>query len=435
MRVLAAVLVLVAVVGALEVKIQVRAPYLGFTLHTDSHDGIGGVIFHYFLNGQEETGLATQTRDGYAYRTRADLDGVDAVFAFAEVYDVNGNHRLTTQRAAARVVSQDTGVTRLPSRQIRAATIFRDDFNNFDRSKWTPEVSMYGGMNGEFQVYTNDPKNIYTRNGNLYLHPIFTTSDSRFDENFLHHGRMDMQSLFGTCTQSARYGCSRDGKYGLLPPIMSGKVKSVPTLRFGTVEVRAKIPKGDWIWPAIWMLPRSNRYGGWPRSGEIDIMESRGNSGNYGVGSVSSTLHWGPDGGQNRYSMTTGAKHTGSWHDSFHTWRLEWTPDHLITYVDNQQIMRVDPPGGGFWQMGNFGGGNIWGGNKMAPFDQDFYMIFNVAVGGTNGFFPDGRDNKPWNNGDGNAVENFWNARSRWQNSWQGDNVAMQVDYVEFKSL
>ena len=55
--------------------------------------------------------------------------------------------------------------------------------------------------------------------------------------------------IWGTCTNSDRYGCVREGQYGLLPPIMSGKVKSKKTITYGRVDVRAKIPKGDWIWP------------------------------------------------------------------------------------------------------------------------------------------------------------------------------------------
>lgn len=60
---------------------------------------------------------------------------------------------------------------------------------------------------------------------------------------------LDFLELWGYCTNNGNYGCSREGQYGLLPPIMSGKVMSIPTLRYGIVEIRARIPKGDWIWP------------------------------------------------------------------------------------------------------------------------------------------------------------------------------------------
>merc|ERR1712244_184682 len=128
---------------------------------------------------------------------------------------------------------------------------------------------------------------------------------------------MDMWYLYGTCTNNNIDGCKRDGKDGILPPIMSGKVTSQAALRYGKVTVRAKIPQGDWLWPAIWMLPRSNAYGGWPRSGEIDIMESRGPPGGAGDYGVNSTLHWGPDFNNNRFSMTTGAKKMNDWSSDF----------------------------------------------------------------------------------------------------------------------
>merc|ERR1719239_482528 len=327
--------------------------------------------------------------------------------------------------------------TRLPSRQIRAAVVFRDDFNDDSSisNNWRHVVSMYGGYNGEFQVYTNKKDNVYTSNGMLYIKPTLTIDDPRYDENSLHSGSMDMNHLFGTCTIHAVSGCHRDGKDGILPPIMSGRINSVATLKYGTVTIRAKIPKGDWIWPAIWMMPKSSHYGNWPRSGEIDIMESRGNSGSYGTGHVSSTLHWGPDAGHNKFQKTTGSQYDSDWHNNFHEWKLEWTPDHLVTSIDGKQIMHVNP-GSNFWNFGGFGGSNIWGSNKTAPFDQEFYMILNVAVGGTGGFFGDS-GNKPWSNRNGQrqGQQDFWNKRWDWQSTWHGDNTALIVDWVEFKSF
>lgn len=94
----------------------------------------------------------------------------------------------------------------------------------------------------------------------------------------------------------------------IINPIQSAKITTVSSfsIKYGRVEVRAKLPQGDWLWPAIWLLPADNAYGQWPASGEIDIMESRGNL-NYptnlggGVESFGSTLHWGPDWSQNGY--------------------------------------------------------------------------------------------------------------------------------------
>jgi hypothetical protein len=77
------------------------------------------------------------------------------------------------------------------------------------------------------------------------------------------------------------------------------------------VEVEAQLPAGDWLWPAIWMMPEEDKYGPWPNSGEIDIMESRGNNYTYKMGGnnlASSTLHWGPNLAMDAYWRTTNAQ-------------------------------------------------------------------------------------------------------------------------------
>lgn len=435
-----AALLIIQSTNAQTVVIRCKPPFIEFSLPLYDKS-IGKVTFHYEVKNAAHQAKGYRTAEGWEYRTSdIQLDRDSAVYAYADIYDVPGNFILSTDRS---FLTLDNCVPEIqqPSRYVRGAAYFRDDFNSFNGGNWKYEVSMYGGYNGEFQVYTNDNKNVFTRDGHLHIHPIPTVNDNRFSESFLHTGVMDLTSLFGYCTEPALNGCHRDGHDGILPPVMSGKLKSVPTMKYGVLEIRARIPKGDWIWPAIWMMPKNDHYGQWPRSGEIDIMESRGNEGDVGVGTVTSTLHWGPSADQNRFMKTHGEKKTGSWFNDYHTWRLEWTPDHIITFVDNQQILNVDPGSGGFWQYGGFSGGNPWqGGGKLAPFDQDFYLILNVAVGGTSGFFPDGINygagvRKPWNNNSPKAAEEFWNAHNEWLPTWRGDDVAMLIDYVEFRYL
>lgn len=84
----------------------------------------------------------------------------------------------------------------------------------------------------------------------------------------------------------------------IINPVRSARLstKGRKSIRYGRVEVTAKLPRGDWLWPAIWMMPEEDVYGVWPRSGEIDIMEARGNGREYAVGGrdkYSSALHWG----------------------------------------------------------------------------------------------------------------------------------------------
>jgi hypothetical protein len=433
-------LALLGVCTALAQQYEVKVTYNAPTLHlvVPIHEvGVASVLFHYGKRGEAQTGRGAATAAGWEYTgSLPTIDG-DTFYAYADIHYNNGLQITTPHTTIG--VRRSLREARSPfgGRRIRAV-LFRDDMNSYNKDNWRPEVSMFGGMNWEFQVYTPDAKNIYSANGNLYLHPTLTTDDPRFDENFLHHGVLDVAQIWGYCTNTGNYGCNRDGQYGMLPPIMSGKVSSNPTLKFGTVEVRARIPRGDWLWPAIWMMPQgAGAYGGWPRSGEIDIMESRGNAGDNGVGTVSSTLHWGPAWDQNKYSLTHGEKHAADFHADFHTYRLEWTEDYLRTYVDNDQILNVDV-GAGFWAKGGFNGDNIWAGHgKSAPFDQPFFLMLNVAVGGTNGFFPDDVNwgtKKPWVNSSPHANQDLWDARNDWLPTWQDDNAALQVDYVEFRN-
>ena len=109
----------------------------------------------------------------------------------------------------------------------------------------------------------------------------------------------------------------------------------------------------------------------------------------------------------------------------------------------------MTPPEGGFWELGEFDQdtwrNNPWQGrSKMAPFDQEFYLKLNVAVGGTGvagsgTFFEDdyinGSGPKPWNNTSPTAYRDFWEGRDQWLPTWTGDDIAMQVDYVRVYAL
>ena len=74
---------------------------------------------------------------------------------------------------------------------------------------------------------------------------------------------------------------------------------------------------------------------------------------------------------------------------------------------------------------------NPWKGAALnAPFDKEVYITMNLAIGGTNGYFPDGMAGKPWSNGDQHSVNGFWNAKPQWSQTWKGEDAALQVDYV-----
>ncbi|XP_050408378.1 beta-1,3-glucan-binding protein [Patella vulgata] len=332
--------------------------------------------------------------------------------------------------------------------------VFEDNFDYLDVEVWEHELTLGGGGNWEFEYYTNNRSNSYVRNGILYLKPTLTAD--AHDEAFLQHGTLDLWGAgpYDTCTGNAFYGCSRTGGGDghILNPIQSAKLRSSRgfNVKYGKVEVEAKLPTGDWIWPAIWMMPTYDAYGGWPTSGEIDIMESRGNV-NYkddkgqaaGVDSIGSTLHFGPNWQQDAWPKATANKrlnsNSGTFGDRFYRYGVEWDEHSIRFTVDDEVILNVTPDDGGFWKYGGFdrsGMANPWqSGNKMAPFDQKFFIILNVAVGGMN-YFPDsftGPRPKPWKEADSKA---FWQAKNQWYPTWNphvrnGEDAAMQINYVK----
>jgi hypothetical protein len=341
----------------------------------------------------------------------------------------------------------------------RAATrpgehlIFADEFKTLDTSVWEHEITAGGGGNYEFQHYTNNRSNSFVQEGVLYLRPTLTV-DTIGEEN-IYPGSGFALDLGGNtpasrCTSSQFFGCYRmaGGGGNILNPVQSARLRSTTafTLKYGRVEVRAQMPKGDWIWPAIWMLPRYEQYGGWPASGEIDIVETKGNAPGYpahGYDRMYSTLHWGPSWNLNSYNLTHAvssarARPGETFADKFHVFGLYWDENELYTYVDNEdnKILHV-PFDSSFFADAKHNGvttANPWrAGAHNAPFDTEFYLVMNVAVGGIN-FFPDGVGNKPWSNKSRHAMNEFWNARRSWEPTWcspqNPTSCAMKVDYV-----
>ncbi|ELT90436.1 hypothetical protein CAPTEDRAFT_222704 [Capitella teleta] len=344
--------------------------------------------------------------------------------------------------------------------------IFEDTFDTLDLDTWEPEKTMGGGGNWEFQYYDNNRSTSFVRDGQLILQPI-PTSD-KYGEAFLSSG---MISLWGhqphnLCTGNAWYGCERVGNpTNFLNPIQSARLRSAKSfnLKYGRVEVEAKLPKGDWLWPAIWMLPKNNAYGDWPASGEIDLVEIRGNldlqdeQGNQmGHTHAGATLHWGPYLPFNGYEKTMGSR-DGNWADEFVTYAVEWDDASLRIYFDDDLVLETEPPAGGFWEMGNEDWNlpdslNPWAGSssRMAPFDQEaitfsilvilqYYIILNVAVGGTGGFFPDSWTNagypKPWADSSETGPRDFWERNSDWLPTWNGEDAAMVINSVRAYKL
>lgn len=155
-------------------------------------------------------------------------------------------------------------------------------------------------------------------------------------------------------------------------------------------------------------MPEDSVYGEWPRSGEMDIMESRGNNWDYPAGGndwYAGTLHWGPTPASDSFWRSTSAKtiKRSDYTKGFHTYGMEWTDKYIYFYRDSRlaQIMYYSfDPKKDLWDRGEFAKYNEnstlltdpWAGTASttgnAPFDQKFFLILNVAVGAKNGWFP-----------------------------------------------
>ncbi len=150
----------------------------------------------------------------------------------------------------------------------------------------------------------------------------------------------------------------------------SGKIhtRGKQSFLYGRVEMRAKLPVGDGVWPAFWMMPQDDAYGGWAASGEIDIMESANQT-----TTVGGALHYGGEYPAN--TSTNGSYSIGgtSFSEDFHVYAIEWEPDQIRWYVDGVLFMTRTSAQ---WYSSNAPS------NPQAPFDQPFYIILNQAIGG-----------------------------------------------------
>lgn len=347
--------------------------------------------------------------------------------------------------------------TAWPYREAPHCLVYEDDFRTLDSDVWTREVQLDGHGTGSFDWTTADERNAYVDGAGLHIVPTLTneTTDITNDQLWANY-TLDL-SKDGSCTGERNTSCriTSDPEEGtMIPPVRSARLstKGSKSIRYGRVEVEAKVPKGDWIWPAIWMMPEDSVYGDWPRSGEIDIMESRGNNRGYDEGGRNwyyGTLHWAPTSQTDAYWRTTSAKkiRRGEYSDGFHKFGIQWTPSYIYFYVDSRihQILHIgfsaDTP---LYDLGGFSQvtenqtllANPWAGSGSttgnAPFDQRFYLVLNVAVGSRTGWFLDKVGGKPWLDDAENAQWTFWEDAGRWLPTWgEGDERGMTVRSVK----
>jgi len=256
--------------------------------------------------------------------------------------------------------------------------VWADEFNGdtIDTTKWGFEVNCHGGGNNEQQCYTDRRKNAFIDNGKLNI--------VAFKETFT-----------GPATNDAQASETKT------LPYTSARLRSMNKgdWQYGRFEIRAKLPQGQGIWPAIWMLPTDYVYGRWAASGEIDIMEAvnlKTQSDQEGakVGGLESrtygTLHYGGVSPQNVYSGQAYNLPNGmNPADDFHTYSIEWQQDEIRWYVD--QVHFATQVSSGWYSQYKDMQGELVTGENDAPYNQRFHLLLNLAVGG---YWPDSSNDK-----------------------------------------
>ena len=218
-------------------------------------------------------------------------------------------------------------------------------FYNYEADQW-----IRGWGNDELQYYTREPENAFVKDGMLHIRAV----------------------------KESRDGC------GYTSAKLKTKKRDGTTLfaqQYGRFEFRAKLPRGKGIWPALWLLPASEKYGGWAASGEIDVLEAKGHEPNKILG----TIHFGGKWPANAHASKTLQLPERESITDFHVYAVEWGPGEIRWLFDGKVYSTQS-----FWWSSRKTNGkqgakpakesdlNAW----PAPFDQPFYIILNVAVGG-----------------------------------------------------
>ena len=248
-----------------------------------------------------------------------------------------------------------------PAQKEKYHLIWEDNFNgdSLNREDWNVELHAPGWVNAEWQEYVDSEANIYVEDGKLVIRAVKTV-----DENgnaYYTSGRVNTQN-------------KHDFKYGKF-------------------EARIKVPSGKGFLPAFWMMPTDESYyGQWPKCGEIDIMEVMGQS----TDTLHGTIHFGEPHTQKQGTFVS--KKANDFSDKFHVFSCEWEPGEIRWYVDGQLYYTAND-----WFTAKPGFDEV---AYPAPFDQPYYMILNLAVGGSWVGYPD-------------------------ETTEFGDNAQLVVDYVK----
>ncbi len=242
-------------------------------------------------------------------------------------------------------IEDECGVCSDENLDSQYALVWEDDFEDdeLDLGKWNIEEWATGTFNEEEQAYTDATDNIFLSNGQLHIRALRETYDP------------DGDGVVDALYTSGRITTKHKGDW-----------------QYAKVEARAKLPIGNGTWPAIWMLPTENIYGDWPSSGEIDIMEFVGKDPGKTHSSIHNATYYTEldpnhpenDGMSQHQTSSINIDYVDNWH----LYSMIWSKNRIIFYVDDEEVLIYD---------------NLDTGFELWPFDQQFFLVLNLAIGGT----------------------------------------------------
>lgn len=283
-------------------------------------DGITGADYHFSIFQKDENWLEKAHKTGIVTNSWTVNDTLVMDYLLVQNIDY-----LTTDEPEKALIR----VQNIPKNRAWQL-VWSDEFNYYgapNSSKWGYDVGGHGWGNNEKQFYTEgDTNNAIVKNGLLHITALKTPKE-----------KMDYTST---------------------RLISKGKGDWL----YGRIEVRAKIPGGRGMWPAIWLLPTDWAYGGWPASGEIDMMENVG----FNPDSVFCSVH------TKAFNHIQGTQKTNGIvvkdaYTAFHSYNIEWDKDKIDFYIDDKPVLTFKNTGKN---------ADEW------PFDKRFHLLLNIAVGG-----------------------------------------------------
>lgn len=267
---------------------------------------------------------------GYIIDNESEVQSTDGTYQYT-FNDVEGieNHDVTVIAYSSTNDSIDSSESVAVSYYIGTPPTWADEFfltGTPDSEKWTYDLGAGGWGNNEVQTYTNSTSNVKVEDGLLKI--IAKTEGSSYTSS-----RLKSQGLY--------------------------------QFTYGRVDVRAKLPSSAGTWPAIWMLGANFNSVGWPNCGEIDIMEQTG----WDKNKVLGTCHWydTASAGYAGYGLDTNVSNAST---EFHVYSVEWNSNSIRIYVDNVQYYIISSNNSAI---------------PSSPFQSDFFLILNVAMGGNLG--------------------------------------------------